>query len=279
MTSLHDASRGISGVDDRGRRVGSHAAGVGAAVTVVDRPLVVLRGSERHHRGAVGDGHERSPPRRSRNSSITTVSPSLAEGSFVAHACARGRRSACRPRRRRQDHALARRQAIGLDDDPARRPASHVVCAHGSSSSKRPHRSAVGMLALAVQQLFRERLRSPRAGPLRRDWDRSMRSSGIGLEGDRRSPAVERQLRGPGPRWSTDMPSGFAKSHQRGVVDIRQASTSTGSRELVDGAGVAGGDRKSRSTSRRLGAASTPTRARARRRRSSKTFIGSKSPR
>ena len=121
----HAAQRGLDdlahharvdlGRDDGRGRVGAHAAGVGAAVAVGDA-LVVLRGREGHGPRARRTRRGSSPPRR--------------RGAPRARPWRRPRRArACARMRSMASHAsstvsgdddpLARRQAVGLDDQRA----------------------------------------------------------------------------------------------------------------------------------------------------------------
>src|SRR5690606_12395833 len=98
--------------DDRGGGVGAHAAGVGAGVAVAD-PLVVLAG---------GHGQYVLPVDHDDEAGFLALQklldyhprPGFAEGVASQHV---GDRGLGFLRGHGDDHALARRQAVGLDDD------------------------------------------------------------------------------------------------------------------------------------------------------------------
>ena len=106
--------RVISGVITGRRRIGAHAAGVGALLAVEDA-LVVLGGGQRQRVRAVDQGEE---------------ARLLADQALLDHHLGAGRAERAREAgldggggilaRLGDDHALAGRQAVGLDDDRQR---------------------------------------------------------------------------------------------------------------------------------------------------------------
>ena len=107
------------GVDDRRRRIGAHAAGIRSLVAI-EGALVILRRSQRERGRAVAEREERG---------LLAVKKFLDDqfGAGLTEAAAqhhvdRGFRFG---QSLRDDHALAGRQSVGLDDDAARRGRGH----------------------------------------------------------------------------------------------------------------------------------------------------------
>ena len=99
-----------AGRDDRRRRIGAHAAGVGSLIAVV-AALVVLRGGERQHLAVGCDDDEARLPRRLQE---FLDDDACAGGAEACRRTCRGRLD--RRVMRLADHdALAGREAVGLD--------------------------------------------------------------------------------------------------------------------------------------------------------------------